>query len=331
MKTRSHKKSHQISSIRDVRRTEKLSQSQQEEPTRIFDYDIDLVTISDPFTDNSKEKDYNPRIKSKQFKRPYFSPYLDSYDGDLMFMSYDSKYNLQPYLVLVNINTRYAYIYLLLDKSNDSLIRAFDDLLRNGVKINNLRFDGESGIDNKHMRNYFFQRGINFFSSTSPYTNKSRIVDRFIRILKDAYARVEKEYSKKYKLKNIDYDLQHDLLQQIVAIYNNKYHRSIGMAPIEMNNEEEKAYIKVKQLQLKAIKQKQKESNYFNLEEGQPIKIYLDTSKTKEGFQKKRGNYIRDATFLYYNHGNAVVKITNKIGRRTSNEIIEIPIYWVKV
>ena len=112
MKTRSYKKSHQISSIRDVRRTEKLSKSQpnEGEPTRIFDYDIDLVTISDPFTDNSKEKDYNPRIKSKQFKRPYFSPYLDSYDGDLMFMSYDSKYNLQPYLVLVNINTRYVCI-----------------------------------------------------------------------------------------------------------------------------------------------------------------------------------------------------------------------------
>lgn len=267
-------------------------------------------------------QDRNPKIVANKLKRPYFSPHVDSYEGDLMFISSDPRYQLHPYLVLININTRFVYLEFLLDKSTASLKNAFDNLFYNGLRMNNLRFDGESAIDNDEMKNFFFKRGVNVFCSSSPYTNKSRIVDRFIRTLRDKYCIVEANYRRSHK--KFNYDIQHNLLQQIVAIYNNKYHRGIGMKPVEMDHEKENLYIRFKKLQLKAVQDKQERAGLHNLVAGQPVKIFLDQKKTEETFKKKRGNFNRDANFLQYKNGNAIVKCDN-------NEIVEIPIYWIKI
>ena len=184
-----------------------------------------------------------------------------------------------------------------------------------GAQILNIRYDGEMALESAAMKKFWSDMNINFYRSTSQYTNKTRIVDRFIRTLRDLYFNTVGS-------KSVSYQKQHDIMQQLVTIYNHTEHSSTGMKPAEMTYEDEYKYIETMTELCKIQREKQFKEGLFSLEQGDPIKIYLDESKTSNAFGKKRGNYIHDATFIEIRHGNAVVLYNNKQ--------IEIPIYWIK-
>ena len=94
------------------------------------------------------------------------------------------------------------------------------------------------------------------------------------------------------------------------------------MKPDEMTYQQEHEYIKTMSQMNRLQKQKQMKEGLLNLKYGDKIKIYLDMSKTPGAFAKKRGNYIHDATFIEYRHGNVICEF--------NGQLIEIPIYWVK-
>ena len=165
------------------------------------------------------------------------------------------------------------------------------------------------------MQEFWKSLNIEFFRSTSKFTNKTRIVDRFIRTLRDLYFNTVGN-------KKISREKQHDLLQQLVTIYNNTEHSSTGMKPAEMNYEQEYKYIETMTQLNKIQRQKQIKEGLYEFKEGDPIKVFIDPAKTPEKFVKKRGNYVYDATFLRYNHGNVICNL--------NDHTIEIPIYWVK-
>ena len=286
---------------------------------------LENVIIKNPFKTKIKnpnanyKKDYNPKIKQKQFQRPYFSPKINSYECDLVFISNNDKLKQNVYLFLININTRYLYILMLHNKDQESILRAFRKLIYYGLRINSIRFDDEKSFNSSVMKRFFDNHNISVYHNPSPYINKNRIVDRAIRTIRDMYY----TWHESKKFKKIDVTKQHDILQQLVTIYNNTYHTSIKMKPVEMNYELEYKYIDRCQKKLELIKSKQSLNGYYNFKYGDPIKIYLNESKTNKGFKKHRGNYIHDAMFIAYDHGNAIVKF--------NKNLITIPIYWIKV
>ena len=124
---------------------------------------------------NKLSKHYN-NFNIKKNKQEYslktYSNVRHSLIGDIFF---DSDIS---YLLLININTRYAYAYQLGDveihkisnkdeyqnnyyiyyatkgmKTTESLIKAFNQHLANH-KVNILRFDGEKAINSKEFQNY---------------------------------------------------------------------------------------------------------------------------------------------------------------------------------
>lgn len=286
---------------------------------------LEDVKINNPFKTKIKNpnatyiKDDNPKIKQKQFQRPYFSPNINSYECDLVFISNNDNLKQNVYLFLININTKYLYILLLHNKDQYSIQRAFQKLIYYGLRINSIRFDDESSFNSSLMQRYFERMNISVYHNSSPYINKNRIVDRVIRTIRDMYY----TWHESVNFKNIDTQKQHDILQQLVTIYNNTYHTSIKMKPVEMTYDLEYEYIKKCQQKLKEIKEKQQLNGYFKFKFGDKIKIYLNESKTNNAFKKHRGNYVHDATFIAYDHGNAIVEFDGK-------KII-IPIYWIKV
>ena len=283
------------------------------------------VTLMNPFKtkiknpDSNYIKDSRPKIKQKQFQRPYFSPEINSYECDLVFISNNEKLKSNVYLFLININTRYLYILLLHNKDQESIRRAFQKLIYYGLRINSIRFDDESSFNSAVMKRYFESHNISVYHNSSPYINKNRIVDRVIRTIRDMYY----TWHSSVNFKKIDAQKQHNILQQLVTIYNNTYHTSIKMKPVDMDYELEYKYIEKCQQKLNKIKQKQYSEGYFKFISGDPVKIYLNESKTNNAFNKHRGNYIHDTTFVEYRNGNAVVLYKNKE--------IEIPIYHLKV
>ena len=278
---------------------------------------VDEITIENPYKTKNPVlmKDLNPSKQQEKLQRHTFAKVVNSYELDLMFFTYNT--NLEPaiYLVLININTRFAHIVLIPDKSVESIKRAISKLIFYGAKITNVRYDGELALNSKDMQEFWSLMNINFYRTTSKFTNKTRIVDRFIRTLRDLYFN-------SVGSKKLSHEKQHDLMQQLVTIYNNTEHSSTGMKPAEMTYEQEYKYIETMTRMNNLQRQKQIKEGLYEFEEGDPIKIYLDKSKTDKAFDKKRGNYVNDATFIEYNHGNAICKWNDKL--------IEIPIYWIK-
>ena len=275
------------------------------------------VQISNPYKTKNESfaKDFNPSKQQKKLQRPTFSKQVNSYELDLMFFTFNKSLKPAIYIVLININTRFAYIVLIENKSVDEIKRGISKLIYYGAQILNIRYDGEMALESTTMKKFWSDMNINFYRSTSQYTNKTRIVDRFIRTLRDLYFNTVGSES-------VSYQKQHDIMQQLVTIYNHTEHSSTGMKPAEMTYEDEYKYIETMTELCKIQREKQFKEGLFSLEQGDPIKIYLDESKTSNAFGKKRGNYIHDATFIEIRHGNAVVLYNNKQ--------IEIPIYWIK-
>ena len=96
--------------------------------------DINKIKINNPFTSKNnnninKFRDVNPKVMKKKYSRKYFSPYLNSYEADLVFFTTNKNLKQIIYLFVNNINTRYLYALLLPSKDNYDIIKAFNTIL----------------------------------------------------------------------------------------------------------------------------------------------------------------------------------------------------------
>ena len=261
------------------------------------------------------EHDKNEKYLKNVLGRPYFSPKHNSYEADLAFFdTYDKRKQL-IYLFVININTRKLFVEQVDKKTENDLQNAFRRMIHRGLVIDNIRFDSESGLISQSSKNFFKAMNIDIYANSSPYTNKSRIVDRVIRTIRDMFFNV---YGKKTYITPYQH---HVYMQGLCDIYNRTYHRAIKTAPNDVTHVDEEKYIQQKQEELNKVLRKQKQKHLLSLKKGDKLRVYLDPSKTKERFKKQRLKYYHSGTFVKYNNGNVVCDINN-------NEY-EVPIYHV--
>ncbi|KAI5545623.1 integrase core domain containing protein family [Trichomonas vaginalis G3] len=276
-------------------------------------------TLLYPFQTLKKQKDFkkgfkilnkpiDPKIQplKEKFSRPSFAPYPYSYEID--HLEY-SKGNI-TYLFAININTRYLYCIPVKGKTEQETRRAIQYLLDH-ERVDNIRGDGDKGFQ-AVMTHYFPQ--INFYFSSSPYTFHNKIVDAVMRTLRDALGVNGQIY----------WDGNHDsIIQQLVYYYNNTWHRTINMKPVEMKNDisKEWEYIRKQMEKLNDVKREQINSGLMNFKQGNKILIHLDYGKTDKSMTKRRRRFDTIAEFVRYINGNALVEVDNKL--------IEIPIYFI--
>ena len=296
--------------------------------------EIDDVKIKFPFKSRDKfesvkdqihDKTFNPivdkqpKIQMKNYSRPYFSPKFLSWEADLVYFTSKTKKPLS-YMFIINVNTKFLYVVFISDKSEDEMINAFMNLFQmktnnvqcpNGIRINNLRFDGESSLNSKLMKRFYDKYKIKTYSNSSRFINKNRIVDRVIRTIRSAWDNLE--------IGDVSLKKHRQIMQQIVSLYNNSIHKSTGIKPIKMTFEDELNYIKNKELELRNIMSKQREDGMLNYKPGDKLKLYLPSSKVNR-FTKKHIYYSTPAKFISYNHGNVIAE--------TDGGIVEVPIYY---
>ncbi|KAI5531115.1 hypothetical protein TVAGG3_0348490 [Trichomonas vaginalis G3] len=122
----------------------------------------------------------------------------------------------------------------------------------------------------------------------------------------------------------IYWDGNHDsIIQQLVYYYNNTWHRTINMKPVEMKNDisKEWEYIRKQMEKLNDVKREQINSGLMNFKQGNKVLIHLDYGKTNKSMTKRRRRFDTIAEFVRYINGNALVEVDNKL--------IEIPIYFI--
>ena len=140
------------------------------------------------------------------------------------------------------INRGYVYILILVDcftkriwaapmknKTKEASADAFNSILKNFDEFpNHIITDGGLEFFNSSVYNLFKTYGINHFKLPTRTKWKTSIAERAIQTIK---SRLEKIFDKRGNRRWID------VLDDIIANYNRTPHRSIGMAPLDVSNE----------------------------------------------------------------------------------------------
>ena len=162
-------------------------------------------------------------------KRKVNSTFKGSIWGvDLADMQLLSKYNkgIRFLLCAIDIFSKYAWVVPLKDKKGISIVKAFQSILKqSNSKPNKIWVDKGSEFYNAYFKKWLRDNDIVMYSTHNE--GKSVVAERFIRTLK----------SKIYKyMTSISKNVYIDKLDDIVDEYNNTYHTTIKMKPIDVKD-----------------------------------------------------------------------------------------------
>ena len=181
---------------------------------------------------NNKENikladELHKQIIKKFIKRKVYSWFRDNIWGaDLADMQLLFKFNKGFRFLLYVIDTyrKYAWVVPLEDKKGVSIANAFQKVLNDSRrKPNKIWVDKGSEFYNISFKKWLKDNDIEMYSTNNE--GKSVVAERFIRTLK----------TKIYKyMTSVSKNVYIDKLDDIVNQYNNKYHTTIKMKPVDV-------------------------------------------------------------------------------------------------
>ena len=174
------------------------------------------------------EEVHKPIIRKFE-KRRVYSTFKDHIWGvDLADMQLLSRYNkgIRFLLCVIDIFSKYAWVVPLKDKKGISIVKAFQIILKqSNRKPNKIWVDKGSEFYDAYFKKWL--RDINIVMYSPHNEGKSVVAERFIRTLK----------GKIYKyMTSIPKNVYIDKLDDIVDEYNNTYHTTVKMKPIDVKD-----------------------------------------------------------------------------------------------
>ena len=162
-------------------------------------------------------------------KRKVYSAFTDNIWGaDLADMQLISKFNkkFRFLLCVIDIFSKYAWVVPLKDKKCVSIVNAFQSILDDSKrKPNKIWVDKASKFYIRSMKSWLQDNDIAMYSTHNE--GKSVVAERFIKTIKN----------KIYKyMTSISKNMYIDKLDDIVNEYNNTYHKTIKMKPIDVKD-----------------------------------------------------------------------------------------------
>ena len=149
--------------------------------------------------------------------------------ADLADVQLISKYNkgFRFLLCVIDLYSKYAWVVPIKDKKGTTITNAFKTILKtSGRKPNKIWVDKGSEFYNHNFKSFLNDNNIEMYSTENE--GKSVVAERFIRTLK----------TKIYKyMTSISKNTYIDNLQNIVDKYNNSYHRTIKMKPVDVTKD----------------------------------------------------------------------------------------------
>ena len=163
-------------------------------------------------------------------KRNVDSPFIDNvWEADLADMQLISKFNQEfRYLLYVmNIYTTYEWVIPLKDKKGITVTNTFQKILKDSNrKPNKTRVDKDSEFyNNKLMKSWLEENGIKSYSTHNE--RKPVVAERFIRNSKN------KTY---IYMTSVSKHVCIDKLDDIINKYNNAYHSTNKMKPVDVKS-----------------------------------------------------------------------------------------------
>ena len=172
---------------------------------------------------------HKPIIKAFKKRKVYSSFKNNICCCDLADMQLISKYNkrIRYLLRVIDLFSRYAWVVPLKDKKSITATNVFQSVLDNSKrKPNKIWFDQDSEFYNKSFKKMLQDNEKIMYSTSNE--GKSVVAERFIRALKNKIYKHMTAVSK-----NVYFDVLDDILDE----YNNIYHRTIKMKPIDVKKD----------------------------------------------------------------------------------------------
>ena len=182
--------------------------------------------------DLSKELN-KPTINKFERKKIIVNHINEIHSTDLVDMSQYSKINKGYKYIFTNIDvfSKIAYAFPLKSKKIQDIKPCFKKIFKNN-KPKYIWSDKESAFLSKEMQQFFKDNNVKLYHTNSHL--KAVVIERFNRSLREL---MMKEFTKNNNT------IWYNILPKLIKIYNNRYHSSIKMKPIEVNKLNEK-YIK---------------------------------------------------------------------------------------
>lgn len=156
----------------------------------------------------------------------------DQFQADLIDLTPLSRFNkgYKYWLTCIDVLSKYGWAIPLKTKTGREITDAFAKILKSGRKPKKLQTDKGTEFLNRIFQNYLKKQGIHFFTTHSE--TKCGVVKRFNRTLKT-------KLYKYFTYKNTHQYL--NILPDLLKSYNQSFHRSIRMKPIEVTKKNENA------------------------------------------------------------------------------------------
>lgn len=152
----------------------------------------------------------------------------DFWQADLMDLQSLSRKNkgFKYILTVIDCFSKFGWCIPIKKKQPADVITGFKRILDScQYKPRNLHTDQGREFVNKPFQEYLRQNNIIFYKAVDPAT-KASICERYIRTMKSLMFRY---------FTHIGAERYYDVLESLVTLYNNRHHRSIGMAPSDVN------------------------------------------------------------------------------------------------
>ncbi len=162
----------------------------------------------------SKSEVNSKTMKSKMGKS--YSRIIGGYQIDIFI--YKRKY----YLLAININTKYGYISKSIKNKSVHAVLPEIKIFVDKFKPDSISCDNEPAFVSKDTVEYLISKDIELRVITEQIHSSLGIINRFCRTIRDML----------FQSKNLS-------LEEAIKIYNNSYHRTIGMKPIDMQKDSE--------------------------------------------------------------------------------------------
>ena len=171
---------------------------------------------------------HKPIIRKFEKRRVYSTFKNNIWGVDLADMQLLSKYNkgIRFLLCVIDIFSKYTWVVPLKDKKGISIVKAFQIILKqSNRKPNNIWVDKGSEFYNAYFKKWLRDNDVVMYSTHNE--GKSVVTERFIKTLKGKICKYMTSISKNVYI---------DKLDVIVDEYNNTYHTTIKIKPIDVKD-----------------------------------------------------------------------------------------------
>ena len=190
--------------------------------------------LGNNFTMENLSQELNKPTINKFLRQKVIVNYINEiHSTDLIDMSQYSKINRRYQYIFTNIDvfSKVAYAFPLKSKKIGDIKPCFEKIFKNN-KPKYVWSDKEPACLSKEMQQFFKNNNVKIYHTNSHL--KAVVIERFNKSLREL---MMKEFVKNNNT------VWYNILPKLIKIYNNRYHSTIKMKPIQVNKNNEK-YIK---------------------------------------------------------------------------------------